>query len=276
MSSRRMYGVSTGLVQEIDEAGARLRVRLPWLGEEIDSAWAPIATPHTGSDRGMYFLPEVGDEVLVAFEHGDFDHPFVLGYLWNGVDQPPESDRNLRVIVTPGGHTLRFEDTDGAKKIRLETAGGRRITLDDTAPGKIHIESGGHEVLLDDTAGAGKIEATTSGGQKLTLGDAPPTAKLEISSGVALKLDPSGVTLDVPVGTVTVNGASASVTASGAMSVTAGGAVSVTAGGALSVTASAINFSAAVANFSGIVRANLVQATTISGTTYTPGVGNLF
>jgi uncharacterized protein involved in type VI secretion and phage assembly len=104
----------------------RIQVRFPWLPETREHPWAPLATPLTGGSRGMFFLPEREDEVLVAFEHGDFDHPFVVGFLWNGVDQPPESDHKNRVILTPGGHTLRFEDRDGQQKVILKSAGGHR------------------------------------------------------------------------------------------------------------------------------------------------------
>ena len=58
----------------------------------LRSAWAPVAAPLAGKKRGAFFMPELGDEVLVAFEHGDFDHPFIIGFLWNGVDTPPETD----------------------------------------------------------------------------------------------------------------------------------------------------------------------------------------
>ena len=86
-----------------------------------------------GKDRGAFLMPEVEDEVLVAFEHGDFDHPFIVGFLWNGVDMPPEKTTKNRIIKTPGGHQLRFEDTDGAKKVIVKSAGEHVIEIDDTA-----------------------------------------------------------------------------------------------------------------------------------------------
>lgn len=242
MSGRRQGGVAVGIVQQIDAGQARVRVDLPWLGDDVRSAWAPIATALAGGSRGLYFMPEVGDEVLLGFEHGDFEHPFVLGHLWNGVDAPPENDQHLRVLLTPGGHTLRFEDVDGAKKVVLQSAGGHRLTLDD-APG------------------AGKVKCTTSGGQMLTLADVPGSAKLEIASGISIELGPSGVTLNVPSGAVTVNAGA--------------GAVNLTAAGTVSVSAAALSVTAGVSSFSGLLRADVVQANVVSGVTYTPGVGNL-
>ncbi len=88
---RRAYGVAAGIVtnnQDPDGLG-RVRIRFPWLSDDNETDWARIATMMAGSGRGSFFLPEVGDEVLVAFEHGDINHPFVIGMLWNGVDTPP-------------------------------------------------------------------------------------------------------------------------------------------------------------------------------------------
>ena len=64
----------------------------PWLDGSTESHWARVATPMAGKKRGLYFLPEVDDEVLVAFEHGSIDFPCVIGSLWNGKDTPPESN----------------------------------------------------------------------------------------------------------------------------------------------------------------------------------------
>ena len=80
-NSHRLYGVVVGLVtnnQDPDKLG-RVKVRFPWLGDSDESAWARLATPMAGKDRGLYFLPEVDDEVLVVFEHGDLRFPYILG-----------------------------------------------------------------------------------------------------------------------------------------------------------------------------------------------------
>lgn len=92
-------------------------------------------------------MPEQDDEVLVAFEQGDFDHPYIVGFLWNGRDLPPESNAQIRTVVTPGNHTLRFEDTDGAKKIIVRSSGGLEITLDDTDQ-SIQLQGGGRILAM--------------------------------------------------------------------------------------------------------------------------------
>jgi uncharacterized protein involved in type VI secretion and phage assembly len=151
---RQIPGVVTGIVRNLEDPDGRGRILLefPWLSESERSAWASVAAPMAGKGRGHFFMPEEDDEVLVAFDHGDFAHPFIVGFLWNGVDTPPESTHKNRVIVTPGGHTLRFEDSDGAKKVVLKSSGGHEIKLDDAPEGEqISIRTnGGQSIVLSD------------------------------------------------------------------------------------------------------------------------------
>jgi len=141
-------GVMIGLVKSVEDPAGQGRVQLtfPSMGG-VTSAWAPVATELAGNDRGAWFMPELGDEVLVAFDHGDFDHPYVVGFLWNGGDKPPETEVKNRIIKTPGGHQLRFEDKDGAKKVILKTDGGLTIKMDD-AQQSIEITGGGRAILM--------------------------------------------------------------------------------------------------------------------------------
>jgi uncharacterized protein involved in type VI secretion and phage assembly len=134
----RMQGVVVGIVKSVQDPQnlGRVQVFFPWLSDDNRSQWARMATLMTGPKRGSWFMPEVDDEVLVAFEHGDVQHPYIVGFLWNGADKPPESDCKNRVILTPGGHTLRFEDTDNNKKIIIRSSNGHTIALDDTPGGQ--------------------------------------------------------------------------------------------------------------------------------------------
>ena len=100
----RYYGVVVGIVTNNQDPNnmARVRVKFPWLSDDNESWWARMAVPMAGSGRGSYFLPEVDDEVLVAFEHGDVRSPYIVGGLWNGKDSPPANNsdgkNNIRVI----------------------------------------------------------------------------------------------------------------------------------------------------------------------------------
>ncbi len=169
---KRQPGVVIGVVQDRDDPSGQGRVKLtfPWLSENQQSAWAPIAAPMAGKERGQWFMPEVGDEVLVAFEQGDFAHPFVVGFLWNGVDKTPDTDPKHRLIVTPGGHQLRFEDNDGAKRVTLKTSAGFSADMDETAKTLTLKTPGGLSLTLDDTStsitlSGGGRQIAMSGGQ---------------------------------------------------------------------------------------------------------------
>jgi uncharacterized protein involved in type VI secretion and phage assembly len=137
------FGVVPAIVTSLDDPKkqGRIKVKFPKLASSLESAWAPVAAPLAGKQRGAFFMPEEGDEVLVAFEDGSFNSPYIIGFLWNGVDMPPETDLKNRVIKTPGGHSLRFEDGE-AKKIVVRSSSGQTITLDDTGS-SITLEGGG-------------------------------------------------------------------------------------------------------------------------------------
>jgi uncharacterized protein involved in type VI secretion and phage assembly len=127
-------GVVVGTVVDVNDPNGegRIRVDFPWMRGQNKLYWAPVATLMTGSGRGSWFMPEVGDEALVAFEHEDAEHPFVLGFLWNGQQKPPETSSHKRLIKSVKGHTILLDDSDGSEKIEITTSGGLKITMDDT------------------------------------------------------------------------------------------------------------------------------------------------
>lgn len=150
----RIDGVVVGIVtSNRDPDGmARVRVKFPWLSESDESWWARLAAPMAGGDRGVYFLPEVDDEVLVAFEHGDIRFPYVLGGLWNGKQAPPvkndDGKNNLRVIHSRSGHVIRLDDSDGSEKIEIIDKTGDNSIVIDSSSNKISIKSDG-DILLE-------------------------------------------------------------------------------------------------------------------------------
>jgi uncharacterized protein involved in type VI secretion and phage assembly len=139
-------GVVIGLVTDVNDPlkQGRIRVNFPWLEDEHQTDWIRIATTMAGNGRGTFFMPELQDEALVAFEHGNVRMPYVIGFLWNGKDSPPGQDVRDRRITSKNGHSLRFLDatpSNGSKgAIVIEDAHGNRITMSN---GKITIDSVG-------------------------------------------------------------------------------------------------------------------------------------
>lgn len=139
----RHQGVVVGIVtnNKDTERGGRVKVKFPWLGDD-ESHWARLATPMAGDGRGFYFLPEVGDEVLVAFEHGDINHPYVVGGLWNGREKPPKPANqvvgptgkvNQHIIHSRSGHTITLDDSEDQPSITIvDKTGQNTIRLDST------------------------------------------------------------------------------------------------------------------------------------------------
>jgi uncharacterized protein involved in type VI secretion and phage assembly len=184
-AAQRIYGVTVGVVtnnQDPDGLG-RVKVRFPWLSGEDESHWARVAAPMAGKERGIYFLPEVEDEVLVAFEHGDPRFPYVLGALWNGKDAPPakndDGKNNLRVIKSRSGHIIRLSDEDGKEKIEIIDKSEKNSVVIDTASNTITVTTD-KDITLSASKGTIKLDAQ----------------KIEIKSSADMKIE-AGAGMDV-------------------------------------------------------------------------------
>jgi uncharacterized protein involved in type VI secretion and phage assembly len=141
-------------LQDPDSQG-RVKIRLPWSpdsGGQVYEVWARVAVLMAGNNRGTWFIPDVNDEVLIAFEGGNPRRPYVLGGLWNGSDAPPEqmdSNNNLKTILSREGVRMTMDDTSGSVKLRLETPAGRSVILDDGQNSITVEDSLGNSITLD-------------------------------------------------------------------------------------------------------------------------------
>ena len=184
----RLYGAYPATVTDIKDPDSqgRVKVRLPWSPDNEGGGydvWARLATLMAGASRGTWFIPDVGDEVLVVFEGGDARRPYVVGGLWNGEDSPPEQ-------------------MDGAGNNYKKSITSRRDI----------------RITLDDTEGGETLTLKTPGGQTIEMKDGGITIEVKDSSGNSVKLEPSGITvtaaaqvkvqcatMEVSAGMVTVN-----------------------------------------------------------------------
>jgi phage protein D len=152
-------GVVIGIVtdnSDPDKRG-RVKVKFPWLAPDQESYWARVVIAGGGKDRGIGFLPEINDEVLVGFEQDDVEHPYILGGLWNGKDQPPDDvtkaptggNVQKRVIRSRVGHQILIDDTDG----------GGGIEIVDKSQNSVKIDTGSNSLKVK-VKGDVTIEAT--------------------------------------------------------------------------------------------------------------------
>jgi uncharacterized protein involved in type VI secretion and phage assembly len=192
-TDRRFYGVAEALVVAVDDPANenRVRLRLPWFDKSEVSDWCRVANVFAGNGYGSTWgTAEIGDEVLVAFVHGDLRLPVVLGGLYNGQDKPPRArsgSTNPKTLRTKAGHELLLDDSDGSRCIEARTSDGHRLRLDDAAD-EIRLElAGGPSIVMRQQGGAVEITATsiTLDAQSITLKASGPLS----ASGSPIKLN---------------------------------------------------------------------------------------
>lgn len=180
----------------------RVKVKYPWLAPDQASDWARVLSVGGGSDRGISFLPEVNDEVLVGFEQGDIHYPYILGGLWNGNDKPADDAKNAvsggkvqkRGIRTRVGHQIMFDDTDGGGGIEIVDKNKNSIKID-TGSDTLKIKVKGDVTI--DADGACKV--TAKGAVQITA-----TQAVEIK-GMGAKLNGGGGMVEIKGSMVNLN-----------------------------------------------------------------------
>jgi uncharacterized protein involved in type VI secretion and phage assembly len=214
-----------GTVKSVKDPENRNRVQVrvfntDGVADQDAPVWARVAVPFAGGNRGAFFIPSVGDEVVLVFLSGDPRFPIVIGSLWNGMDSAPE---------TLGG------SGDAVDRWTITGKAGTRIAI------------------VEESASAATIKFSTPGGLVGTMSDGDGSIEFTNSSQTSIRIDASGVTINAPTGTV-----------------------SITAASEVDITAPSLSVSAAMSSFSGIVQCQVLQATTVVATTYTPGAGNVW
>ena len=196
-TDKRFYGVVEGLVTDNNDPDGegKVRVQYPAFDQNMTSEWCRILQPYAGNGYGMFFVPEKGDEVVVAFAHGDMRLPIILGGVYNGQDKPPshrDASTDEKVIRTKGGHQILLNDSKDSQQIKITTNGGHAIDLNDKEQSVNVTSNGGQSITLDDQAGS--ITVTTSGSQSIKL---DPSGGVTISA-TTVTLDAQNINLGSP------------------------------------------------------------------------------
>jgi len=179
------FGVYPAIVTDIVDPRrlGRIEVRFPFLGSEGDRdvrAWATLCTPYADDEQGLEILPEVGSQVVVAFEAGNLRRPYILGAAWNGkaaLPHQPEQANNIRLLRSRADSRLEFDDTAGGEKVSITMAGGHRVVLDNS-PQELVVQHSNGCVL------------------RMT-----PAGSIEIQANVALNITATSVTVNAPIST---------------------------------------------------------------------------
>ncbi len=196
------------------EQWGRVKVKFPTLTEAHDSNWARVVGVGAGASRGFDCLPEVNDEVLVAFEHGDIHRPYVIGGVWNGTDAPPtvvtdsvvSGKVRLRTFKTRVGHQLQFveEDKGTVKKgVYLNTISGHNLRLDDSTKFAELETTGGHKFRADDTSKV--ISLTSTGDITIKTGTSGTTKDLTVNAANITLTATTNITLKVGANKIVIS-----------------------------------------------------------------------
>jgi phage baseplate assembly protein gpV len=151
LRASKIRGVQLAIVVDNKDGegnpGYRVKVKFPWLNDQETTFWARIAVPMGGPERGTYVLPEIDDQMLVVFEHGDVDRPIVIGALWSKKQEPVEvndsAKNNTKLIKSRCGHRIVFDDKDGAERIVIVDRTNKNKIVLDSAARTVKIESDG-------------------------------------------------------------------------------------------------------------------------------------
>jgi len=189
-----------------EEKQGRVKVKFPWLNDEVETDWIRFTAPGAGKTRGFYNIPEVDDEVLVAFEHGDINRPYVVGALWNGKDTPPKPTNevvasgkvNERIWQSRSGHVILLSDEEGKEQIIIRDKTGKNEIIIDSkenaitvnVDGNYAVNNGGDYTLTS----KGKTTAESSGDITIKTGSANVTIQ---GSKVTIK-GQSAVAVEAP------------------------------------------------------------------------------
>jgi uncharacterized protein involved in type VI secretion and phage assembly len=193
--SQRENGIAVGLVSSLDdpEGLGRVKVTYPHLGD-VKSDWAWLVSLMAGPDRGAFFRPEPGDQVVVGLEHGDPRRPYVLGAVWSKTDKPPKddgkgTDNNWRFFKSRSGHLVVMDDTSGAERIQIVDKDGSRKVVIDSAGDKVQVTCDGGQIEVNAGTGTVSVEAKT----------------VRIKSTGTMELEATG-NLTIKGATVSING----------------------------------------------------------------------
>ena len=221
----------------------RVKVKFPTLNINDESHWARVVGLGAGEKRGFYCLPEIGDEVLVAFEHGDIHRPYIIGGVWNGQDKTVETVADtvingqvrLRTIKTRTGHMIQFveeDNSDSKAGIYVTTKDGQCVHLNDSegcidvkTSGMINLNAGGEVSAGLALPSAINIEATTL-----------PINISSLAGGINLETKVGPINIETLVGPISpIN-----ITSTSPITMTSGTAIGITSTTTVTITAATI------------------------------------
>lgn len=197
-----LFTIATGTIKEIynEKFPGKVKVEISMTDSSKNvTEWIRVAAPYGGKDKGMYFMPDIGDEVVIAFERGYLEKPIIIGVLWNDNNSIPKDSvnekNNIKKIKTRGGHEIIFDDTEKKEKLNIITPKKSEICIDDenttitiTAKG----DNGDNIIKLDSKSG----EITVSGKKKIILKSSTNTQIVMDGENGSIKMECNDMSIE--------------------------------------------------------------------------------
>jgi uncharacterized protein involved in type VI secretion and phage assembly len=220
----RIDGVMIGVVTDNNDPDklGRVKLHLPLHDEKAETDWVRIATLMAGKSMGSLFIPEVGDEVLVAFHLGQIRQPIVIGMLWNKKNAPPApADKNdERKIVSRAGSQIMFSDKSGEETITIKTKKGQNVVLADKDD----------SLTIADQSGNNSVVIKGASANEITIKSSATTIKLDAQGNVSIES-----AKEVKIKSTQVN-----IEATAAMAIKAGGSLDLKSDGIINIKGSLV------------------------------------
>ncbi len=203
-TSSKICGVISGVVTDINDPDKKNRVKVKLshkIKDTVETSFIPVAMPMVGKGHGMYFMPEIGDEVLVGFEMGDIERAYVIGAIYNDSKKAPATiengENNLKIIKSKKDNLIIINDKDDELSIKIQTKNGYEVFIDD-ANKKIEIKDKDKSNMMQIDSGSGEV--TINAKNKITLETDQSSVTLnknsiDIKANKSIKLD--APTIDV-------------------------------------------------------------------------------
>jgi uncharacterized protein involved in type VI secretion and phage assembly len=187
-SKKKYQGIAIATVININDTAMLGRIQIRLSSAPGLEPWASVASPMAGFAHGWYSMPQIGDQVIIAFNNGDINEPYVIGSLWNTIRRPPitlpSDSLNKRILRTPLGHMIEFDDI--AQTLKITSTTQQKISMD---PESVEIQAGlGAASIQVSTTGSIKINSTTSielNAPKITINGA---SAVEVKAGTSATL----------------------------------------------------------------------------------------
>lgn len=205
----RVYEPMIGVVTDNKDPDKlmRVKVKLPVLSAEDTTWWIPVVSIGAGKERGWFFLPEVNDEVLIAFEHGDINRPVVIGALWNGQDKAPKDNGSgsnpIRTLVSKSGSKIEFDDEKNT--ITIADGGGKGEIVFKADDNKMTLTAKSGDVVI--LCPTGDLQVVADGGIEMNASvnlDVRGDSNTNITGSGGVTLKASGMT-SVFAGSTAIN-----------------------------------------------------------------------